>query len=85
MHMYGTTKGRRYNGLWGKDDIASKSDRVAGESVDGTKRRQLTWGGGGGVRGDVGRRRGRAPGRHGEDDDVDEDKSEGGENRGPGG
>ena len=40
---------------------------------------------GGGLRGDVGRRRGRAPGRHGEDDDVDEDKSEGGENRGPGG
>ena len=41
--------------------------------------------GGGGLRGDVGRRRGRAPGRHGEDDDVDEDKSEGGENHGPGG
>ena len=38
----------------GKDDIASKSDRVAGESVEGTKRWQLTWGGGGEVTGVLG-------------------------------
>ena len=59
-----------------KDDNAPKSDRVAGENVEGTKRRQLGTAhlGMGGDVGVIGHPEGARCSWHGEDDDVEEDE-----------